>query len=313
MAQVEGDHSPSFSSRTSHSSRATWPVTPGDRAVVYRPELGSVETATPRATAPPAGVPERAEAVSGVGFTGWRWIVEQPDASTLEVLHGWQGAVVPQAVVQAVAEYGPLLVFDVDSTLIRQEVIELLAAHASREEEVTAVTEAAMRGELDFADSLHHRVRALANLDVSVIDEVVERVEFQPGAVDLIRAVNQAGGAACAVSGGFSQVLAPLAQQAGLWHHRANELEVVDGVLTGKVVGEVVDRTVKRRSLEAWAQQRGVPREAVVAIGDGANDIDMLQAAGYAVAFCAKPALRPHADCELDVPTLDVIRVLLGQ
>lgn len=313
MAQVERDHSPSSSSRNSHSSRVTWSVAPGDRVVVYRAELESAETATSQATVSPAGVPERAEAVSGVGFAGWRWIVEQPETSTVEVLHGWQGAVVPHAVVQAMAEYDPLLVFDVDSTLIRQEVIELLAAHAGREEEVAAVTEAAMRGELDFADSLHHRVRALANLDVSVIDEVVESVEFQPGALDLIRAVTQAGGAACAVSGGFSQVLAPLAQQAGLWRHRANELEVVEGVLTGKVVGEVVDRTVKRTSLEAWAQQRGVPREAVVAVGDGANDIDMLQAAGYAVAFCAKPALRSHADCELDVRSLDVIRVLLGQ
>ena len=205
-----------------------------------------------------------------------------------------------------------ILVMDVDSTLIRQEVIELLAAHAGREAEVAAVTEAAMRGELDFAQSLHHRVEALAGLEASVVDQVVATVEPQPGARELIGAFREAGWAVCAVSGGFTQVLGPLAAELGLDRYRANELEIVDGRLTGRVVGQMVDRAVKAEYLREWAQEFGVAAEGTIAAGDGANDIDMLQAAGLAVAFCAKPALREHAHVELDVPSLDVIRVLAG-
>lgn len=258
----------------------------------------------------PNWIPAAATAVSGVGFTGWRWDAES--AVTPPESQQWHMAFLPGAVREAIREHGPLLVFDVDSTLIRQEVIELLAAHAGREAEVAAVTEAAMRGELDFAQSLHHRVQALAGLPAEVIDSVVDSVEFHDGARELITAASVSGGAACAVSGGFEQVLRPLAEESGLWQYRANMLEIHDDVLTGRVQGAVVDRVAKRESLITWAAERGVPLEAVVAVGDGANDIDMLDAAGYAVAFCAKPALREHADLCLDVPSLDVVRALLG-
>ncbi|WFP15318.1 phosphoserine phosphatase SerB [Citricoccus muralis] len=277
--------------------------------LVYR---AATPATSPDAVAP-SGVPQAAEIVSGVGFTGWRWDAEEAlSLAANETKDGWNAAFLPATVRTAITEHAPLLVFDVDSTLIRQEVIELLAAHAGREAEVAAVTEAAMRGELDFAQSLHHRVEALAGLSVEVIDAVVDRVVFNEGALELVSAVRAAGGAACAVSGGFEQVLEPLAAQAGLWRYRANVLEIDGGVLTGRVSRDVVDRQAKRESLKQWAKERGVPLEAVVALGDGANDIDMLDTAGFAVAFCAKPALREHADLCLDVPSLDVVRALLG-
>lgn len=261
----------------------------------------------------PAVVPAHAEPVAGVGFRGWRWEVPagdpggRPEQDLLPAEHAV--AVVPADARQARPK---MLVMDVDSTLIRQEVIELLAAHAGREAEVAEVTEAAMRGELDFAQSLHHRVRALAGLEAAVIDEVVAAVEPQPGAREVIDAFQAAGWQVCAVSGGFTQVLAPLAEDLGLDRYRANDLEIVGGRLTGRVLGAVVDRAVKAQMLRQWSAEAGVSPAGVVAAGDGANDIDLLEAAGLAVAFCAKPALREHADVELDVPSLDVIRVLAG-
>jgi phosphoserine phosphatase len=251
--------------------------------------------------------------VAGVGFRGWRWQVPvgdtggRPDPAQLP-----EGLALAVVSARSAGAHPKMLVLDVDSTLIRQEVIELLAAHAGREEEVTAETEAAMRGELDFAQSLHHRVRALAGLDAAVIDQVAAAVEFQPGARDVVAAFHEAGWKVCAVSGGFTQVLAPLAAELGLDHYRANDLEIVDGHLTGRVTGTVVDSDVKAQMLREWADAAGVSAQGVIAVGDGANDIGMLDAAGLAVAFCAKPALREHADVELDVPSLDVIRVLAG-
>lgn len=269
-------------------------------------------------------LPQDAERVAGVGFEGWRWRSgDDADAAVPGEPGDTPGSVLTPALVEAgfhLAQVpaltegaeGRILVMDVDSTLIQQEVIELLAAHAGREAEVAAVTEAAMRGELDFAQSLHHRVEALAGLEASVIEKVVAAVVPQPGARELIGAFRTAGWAVCAVSGGFTQVLAPLAEDLGLDRHRANELEIVDGRLTGRVAGPVVDRAVKAQSLHEWAAEFRVDQADTIAVGDGANDIDMLQAAGLAVAFCAKPALREHADVELDVPSLDVIRVLAG-
>ncbi|WP_049829254.1 phosphoserine phosphatase SerB, partial [Arthrobacter sp. RIT-PI-e] len=186
---------------------------------------------------------------------------------------------------------GPkLLIMDVDSTLIKQEVIELLAAHAGREAEVASVTESAMRGELDFAQSLHARVEALAGLPASVIDAVGGRIELSHGAEALVGAYRDAGHRVGVVSGGFSQVLAPLAERLGLSFWKANDLEIVDGVLTGRVSGPVVDRREKERVLRAEAGRAGVPLAATIAVGDGANDLDMLGAAGLGVAFNAKPA-----------------------
>ncbi|MEX5298502.1 phosphoserine phosphatase SerB [Kocuria sp. CPCC 205292] len=201
-----------------------------------------------------------------------------------------------------------LLVMDVDSTLIQQEVVDMLAAHAGREAEVTAVTEAAMRGELDFAQSLHARVEALAGLPVSVLDEVLAAVRLSPGADVLVKAFLREGHAVAAVSGGFLEVLTPLAERLRLTRHTANTLEVADGKLTGRVLGEVVDRTVKERSLRTWAGELDVAPEDVIAVGDGANDIDMVTAAGLGVAFNAKPALRAAADAQINLPNLDAVR-----
>lgn len=205
-----------------------------------------------------------------------------------------------------------LLIMDVDSTLIQQEVIEMLAAHAGREAEVAAVTDAAMRGELDFAASLHARVEALAGLPVRVLEEVVGMVRLSPGAERLVAALLADGHRVAAVSGGFTQVLTPLAERLGLTHHRANVLQVRDGVLTGRVEGTVVDRAVKAASLRAWAGQEGVAPGHVIAAGDGANDLDMLAAAGLSVAYNAKPALRRAADAQLNLPRLDAVGALAG-
>ena len=216
-----------------------------------------------------------------------------------------QTAVVPPALL---APGRKLLVMDVDSTLIRQEVIELLAAHAGREAEVAAVTEAAMRGELDFAQSLHARVATLAGLPESVIDEVGARIELTEGAEELVAAFLEAGHAVAVVSGGFNQVLAPLARRLRLTRARANQLGIEAGALTGTVVGDVVDRAAKAASLRAWAAELGIDEAQTIAVGDGANDLDMLAAAGLGVAFNAKPAVAAAADAVLDLPSLAVIR-----
>ncbi|MHA7275684.1 phosphoserine phosphatase SerB [Arthrobacter sp. HLT1-21] len=201
-----------------------------------------------------------------------------------------------------------LLIMDVDSTLIRQEVIELLAAHAGKEAEVAAVTGAAMRGEIDFAQSLRSRVAVLKGLPVGVLAEVGATIELSDGAEDLVSAYLAAGHAVAAVSGGFAQLLDPLAAQLGLTYAEANLLGVSSGHLTGEVVGPVVDRAAKERSLRRWAAAAGVPMERTIAVGDGANDLDMLGAAGLGVAFNAKPAVREAADVAVDLPFLDVVK-----
>lgn len=205
-----------------------------------------------------------------------------------------------------------LIVFDVDSTLIQGEVIEMLAARAGAGDAVAAITEAAMRGELDFAESLHHRVATLAGLPAGVIDEVAQQIELTPGARTTLRTLRRLGFKCGVVSGGFRQVIAPLADELKLDFVAANELEVVDGKLTGRVIGPVVDRAGKADALREFADRAGVPLEQTVAVGDGANDIDMLATAGLGVAFNAKPALREVADASLSYPYLDTVLFLLG-
>jgi phosphoserine phosphatase len=205
-----------------------------------------------------------------------------------------------------------LIVMDVDSTLIQGEVIEMLAAHAGRLEEVAAVTEKAMRGELDFAESLRHRVAALAGLPAATLDEVYDAIEFAPGARTLVRTLKRLGYQFAIVSGGFSQITDKLAAELGIDYAQANELEIVDSKLTGRVVGEIVDRPGKATALRRFAERSGTPLTQTVAIGDGANDLDMLAAAGLGVAFNAKPVVRAAADTHLSVPYLDTILYLLG-
>ncbi|MGP3988163.1 phosphoserine phosphatase SerB [Streptomyces sp. 3N207] len=205
-----------------------------------------------------------------------------------------------------------LVVMDVDSTLIQDEVIEMFAAHAGCEAEVAEVTARAMRGELDFEESLHARVELLAGLDVSVVDKVREEVRLTPGARTLVRTLKRLGFQVGVVSGGFTQVTDALREELGLDFASANTLEIVDGKLTGRVTGEIVDRAGKARLLRRFADEAGVPLAQTVAIGDGANDLDMLNTAGLGVAFNAKPLVREAAHTAVNVPFLDTVLYLLG-
>jgi len=205
-----------------------------------------------------------------------------------------------------------LVVMDVDSTLIQDEVVELFAAHAGCEEQVAEVTAAAMRGELDFEQSLHARVKLLEGLDLSVVDKVRAEVRLTPGARTLVRTLKRLGYQVGIVSGGFTQVTDDLKERLGLDFAAANMLEVADGRLTGRVAGPVVDRAGKARLLRTFAHLAGVPLSQTVAIGDGANDLDMLNAAGLGVAFNAKPMVREAADTAVNVPFLDAVLYLLG-
>ncbi|MEU4766885.1 phosphoserine phosphatase SerB [Actinosynnema sp. NPDC023794] len=205
-----------------------------------------------------------------------------------------------------------LVVFDVDSTLIQGEVIEMLAAHVGVEPQVKEITDAAMRGELDFTESLRRRVALLEGLDESVLDEVAESLELTPGARTTVRTLKRLGFRCGVVSGGFTRVIQRLVDDLGLDFCAANELEIVDGKLTGRVVGEVVDRAGKAVALRRFADEQGITLAQTVAVGDGANDIDMLGAAGLGIAFNAKPALREVADTALSHPFLDAVLFVLG-
>jgi phosphoserine phosphatase len=205
-----------------------------------------------------------------------------------------------------------LVVFDVDSTLIEDEVIELLADVAGKREEVAAVTERAMAGELDFAESLIERVKTLAGLPDSVFADVQKRITITTGAKQLIDAVHAAGGKVGAVSGGFNQLLTPLAEILKLDFARANQLEVVDGFLTGKVLGAIVDRQAKADALLEWAAATSTPIENTVAVGDGANDLSMMAVAGLGVGFNCKPIVREHADFILEGHDLSKLTEKLG-
>ncbi|MEV5002256.1 phosphoserine phosphatase SerB [Nocardioides sp. LML1-1-1.1] len=205
-----------------------------------------------------------------------------------------------------------LIVMDVDSTLIQGEVIEMLAEHAGYGAEVAEVTERAMRGELDFEQSLRARVKLLAGLDESVLDQVYDAIVVNPGARTMVRTLRRLGYRFAIVSGGFSQITDRLAEELGIHRARANTLEIVDGKLTGEVVGPVVDRAGKATALREFAADLGIEEAATIAIGDGANDLDMLDAAGLGIAYNARPVVREAADTTLNVPYLDSIMYLLG-
>jgi phosphoserine phosphatase len=205
-----------------------------------------------------------------------------------------------------------LVVMDVDSTLVRGEVIEMLAAEAGCLDEVARVTTAAMAGELDFEQSLRARVALLEGLPVEAVDRVRAAVRLTPGARTLVRTLRRLGYAVGVVSGGFTVVTDDLVALLGLDHSRANVLEVRDGRLTGQVLGAVVDRAGKADALREFAALEGLSMAQTVAVGDGANDLDMLAAAGLGVAFNAKPVVREAADAALTGPFLDAVLSLLG-
>jgi phosphoserine phosphatase len=205
-----------------------------------------------------------------------------------------------------------LIVMDVDSTLIQEEVIDLLAARAGCADEVAKITESAMRGELDFAASLRERAALLAGLDASILDAVRASLRLTPGARTLIRTLKRLGYKCGIVSGGFTAVIEPLAASLGIDYVAANTLEVADGKLTGRVLEPVIDREGKTEALRRFARAAGVPLSQTVAVGDGANDLGMIAAAGLGVAFNAKPMVRDAADTALSVPYLDTVLYLLG-
>ena len=295
-------------------------------AVSYAPKLTLPEVQRLRSLLAAAGVTLDAETRTG----DRRFEVYTADGSVELAAGPDHGAAALAGLRRAAAENGPagvdtaivpaalrnaqrkFLIMDVDSTLIQQEVIELLAAYAGKREEVTAVTEAAMRGELDFAQSLHARVAVLAGLPADVVDSVRAEVKLSLGAAELVAAFQAAGHVVAVVSGGFNQILQPIAEGLGLDYWVANELEIVDGALTGKVIGEVIDRAAKEKYLREWAAREGIPMEHTIAVGDGANDLDMLGAAGIGVAFNAKPAVRAVADAAVNMPYLDAVRHIAG-
>jgi phosphoserine phosphatase len=205
-----------------------------------------------------------------------------------------------------------LVVMDADSTLLQDEVIDLLGVASGRAEQVSAITSAAMSGEIDFAEALRRRVALLAGLPATVLDEVRASLRLAPGARTLLRTLGRLGYVPAVVSGGFLEVLEPLLRDLDVRLVAANRLEIQDGHLTGRVLGEIVDRAGKAHALERFAREVGVPLEQTVAVGDGANDIDMISLAGLGIAFNAKAVVQAHADTALSVPYLDAVLYFLG-
>ena len=205
-----------------------------------------------------------------------------------------------------------LVVMDVDSTLIQEEVIELLGKKAGKGPEIAAITEAAMRGELDFEASLRARVKLLAGLPETVITDVQKEITLTPGARTLIRTMHKLGHHVALVSGGFESVIAPIVADLGIKHMRANNLEILDGKITGNLTGPIIDRAGKANALREFAEEHSIELEQTIAIGDGANDLDMISVAGLGIAFNAKPAVKAAADSSLSAPYLDSVLYLLG-
>jgi phosphoserine phosphatase len=205
-----------------------------------------------------------------------------------------------------------LVLMDMDSTLIEQEVIDLLAKHSGKSEIVSEITAKAMSGELDFSQALTARVKALAGLDESVIKQVRNEVTLTKGAQEMINRLHQLGHKVGVVSGGFIDVIEPILNDLKIDFYRANKLEIRDGKLTGHVVGKVIDKSEKLAALKEFASNEGIDIQQTVAIGDGANDLDMIQAAGLGIAFNAKPKVAQSADTTLDIRDLSLVLLLMG-
>lgn len=235
--------------------------------------------------------------------------VLQADLAAAAFEHGVDVAVEERGILRHAQR---LVVMDVDSTLIQGEVIEMLAEHAGCAEQVAAVTEAAMRGELDFEQSLRERVAQLQGVPVTALDDVYKELQYTPGARTMIRTLKRLGYRFALVSGGFTQIIERIADDLGIDYWAANELEVTDGRLSGGVVGSVVDRAGKAEALRRFAAEARIGLKNTVAVGDGANDLDMLAAAGLGIAFNAKPMVRDQARTSVNVPYLDSVMYLLG-
>jgi phosphoserine phosphatase len=205
-----------------------------------------------------------------------------------------------------------LVVMDVDSTLIQEEVIDLLAREAGVWEEVSAMTSAALAGEIDFEAALRSRVKLLAGLEEAALQRVADTITLTPGARTLVRTLKRLGIKTAIVSAGFTRIARFLADRLDIDYYLSNTLEIEGGVLTGNLVGDIVDAPAKARFVEQIAAEEGIPLDQVVAIGDGANDLDMLRVAGLGIAFNAKPVVRERADTTIRVPYLDPILFFLG-
>lgn len=259
---------------------------------------------------------ERIHRTASFPITAIEFVVSSVDEQCIR--EGLAGVANSEAVDIAVSPGGlmrwakKLVVMDVDSTLIQQEVIDLLGAHAGVESSIREITESAMRGEIDFEASLRARVALLEGLDESILTSVRSEIALTPGARTLVSTLQKLGHSVAVVSGGFTAVIEPLILDLNITHYRANTLEVKDGKLTGKLLGKIIDRAAKAQALRDFAKIEGVEIEQTVAIGDGANDLDMIAAAGLGIAFNAKPAVKAAADSTVSAPYLDSVLYLLG-
>lgn len=302
----------------------TWPATeaapPPELWLAALRDLGLTQGDTPSEVAGSAAGGQAVEQVAGLPRYSLLLPAAEVDrAQRAQLILRLEEALAPYPVAVAItggdlAIKGPrLVVCDADATLFTCEVIEKIAAHAGTEKEVAQITAAAMRGELDFAASLRARVATLAGLDAKVLDEVRSDVEFSPGAREMVQAFQQSGAKVGVVSGGFLEVVAPLARQIGLDHVMANRFEIREGRLTGQVEGLIVTGEIKAECLRQWAQAAQAPLDQCVAVGDGANDLNMVRAAGLGVAYCAKPALAAAADARIPFANLSALAALAGR